>query len=191
MVQGGVDGGQVLADLFRQFGEFGMRQPGCPGQPAGQGVLAFSSFELERGPQPFFEQVSAPEVRMGLPGQPRRLRTQHPACLLPGRAARKKALDCACGLYLADPTAWLSQPPPDELTGATTSPRRGAPEPRLTVRTGSTRGSRRGTCGMSLATRGPQLASVSTQRRKLNAIWQEGGRSVLYRCLWVQVSSAL
>ena len=24
----------------------------------------------------------------------------------------QEALDCACGLYLADPTAWLSQPPP-------------------------------------------------------------------------------
>ncbi len=23
-----------------------------------------------------------------------------------------EALDCACGLYLADPTAWLSPPPP-------------------------------------------------------------------------------
>ncbi len=23
----------------------------------------------------------------------------------------QEALDCACGLYLADPTAWLSQPP--------------------------------------------------------------------------------
>ena len=24
----------------------------------------------------------------------------------------REALDCACGLYLDDPTAWLSQPPP-------------------------------------------------------------------------------
>jgi hypothetical protein len=24
----------------------------------------------------------------------------------------QEALDCACGLYLADPTAWLNQPPP-------------------------------------------------------------------------------
>ena len=32
----------------------------------------------------------------------------------------QEALDCACGLYLADHTAWLNQPPPDDLTGATT-----------------------------------------------------------------------
>jgi hypothetical protein len=53
---------------FSQFGEFGDAAAGCPGQPAGQGVLAFFSFELERGPQPFLEQISAPEVWMGFPG---------------------------------------------------------------------------------------------------------------------------
>jgi hypothetical protein len=68
VVEGGVDAGQVAADLFPEFGEFGDAAAGCPGQPAGQGVLAFFSFELERGPQPFFEQVSAPEIRMGFPG---------------------------------------------------------------------------------------------------------------------------
>jgi hypothetical protein len=30
----------------------------------------------------------------------------------------EEALDCACGLYLNDPTAWTQ--PPDELTGVTT-----------------------------------------------------------------------
>ena len=33
----------------------------------------------------------------------------------------QEALDCACGLYLGDTTAWLD-PTPDELTDATTSP---------------------------------------------------------------------
>jgi hypothetical protein len=28
----------------------------------------------------------------------------------------QEALDCACGLYLGDTIAWLTQPPPDELT---------------------------------------------------------------------------
>ncbi len=32
----------------------------------------------------------------------------------------QEALDCACGLYLGDHTAWLTQQP-DELTGAPTS----------------------------------------------------------------------
>ena len=32
----------------------------------------------------------------------------------------QEALDCACGLYLGDTTAWLDAPP-DELTGATTN----------------------------------------------------------------------
>jgi hypothetical protein len=32
----------------------------------------------------------------------------------------QEALDCACGLYLSDHTAWLTQQP-DELTGAPTS----------------------------------------------------------------------
>ena len=71
VVQGGVDAGQVPPDLFRQFGEFGDAAAGCPGQPAGQGVLAFFSFEPERGPQPFFEQVCAVEVGVGFldPGE--------------------------------------------------------------------------------------------------------------------------
>ena len=50
VVQGGVDAGKVPADLFPEFGEFGDAAAGRPGQPAGQGVLAFFSFEPERGP---------------------------------------------------------------------------------------------------------------------------------------------
>ena len=53
-----------------------------------------------------------------LPGQQRQLRGLHPAQRLPGRHP-EEALDCACGLYLNDPTAWLTTTP-DELTGATT-----------------------------------------------------------------------
>ncbi len=71
VVQGGVDAGQVPADLFPEFGEFGDAAASCPGQPAVQGVLAFFSVELECGPQPFFEQVSTPEVGVGFldPGE--------------------------------------------------------------------------------------------------------------------------
>ena len=46
-----------------------------------------------------------------LPGQPRRLRQVRPAQRLPGRHPQE-ALDCACGLYLGDTTAWLDPPPP-------------------------------------------------------------------------------
>ena len=45
-----------------------------------------------------------------LPGQPRRLREVSPAQRLAGTP--QEALDCACGLYLGDHTAWLTQPPP-------------------------------------------------------------------------------
>ena len=46
-----------------------------------------------------------------LPGQPRRLREVRPAQRLPA-GTPQEALDCACGLYLGDHTAWLTQPPP-------------------------------------------------------------------------------
>ena len=36
----------------------------------------------------------------------------------------QETLDCACGLYLGDPTAWLNPAIPDELTGATTTRQR-------------------------------------------------------------------
>lgn len=66
-----MDAGQVPADLLPHFGEFGDAAAGCPRQPAGQGVLTFFPFALERGPQPFFEQVSTLEVGVGFldPGE--------------------------------------------------------------------------------------------------------------------------
>src|SRR5580700_1632001 len=71
VVEGGVDAGKVPADLFSEFGEFGDAAAGGPGQPAGECVLAFFPCEPERGPQPFFEEVGAPEVGVGFldPGE--------------------------------------------------------------------------------------------------------------------------
>jgi hypothetical protein len=71
VVEGCVNAGEVPADLFPEFGEFGDAAAGGPGQPAGEGVLAFFSFEFEYCPQSFFEQVGAPEVGVGLldPGE--------------------------------------------------------------------------------------------------------------------------
>ena len=43
-----------------------------------------------------------------------------PAQRLPSRHPQE-ALDCACGLYLGDTTAWLDPPPPRRINGATTS----------------------------------------------------------------------
>jgi len=50
VVEGGVDAGKVHADLFRELGEFGDPAAGGPREPAGKGVFAFFSFELEWQP---------------------------------------------------------------------------------------------------------------------------------------------
>src|ERR1039458_2812690 len=65
MVEGRVDARKMPADLFHQLGEFGDAAAGRPGQPAGESVLAFFAFELEYHPQPFPEQVGAPEAGHG------------------------------------------------------------------------------------------------------------------------------
>ena len=66
-----MDAGQVPADFFPQFGEFGDAAAVCPGEPAGEGFLAFFSFEFECCPQPFLEQVGAVQVGVGFldPGE--------------------------------------------------------------------------------------------------------------------------
>src|ERR1019366_6625555 len=71
MVEGRVDARKMPADLFPQLGEFGDAAAGRPGQPAGESVLAFFAFELEYHPQPFPEQVGAPEAGVGFldPGE--------------------------------------------------------------------------------------------------------------------------
>ncbi|SNQ51051.1 hypothetical protein FRACA_60037 [Frankia canadensis] len=79
----------------------------------------------------------AGQLRAAPAGQRRPLTAgiSHARALTPGNAGEailpsgrlagtpQEALDCACGLYLGDTTAWLNPPPPatpDELTGATT-----------------------------------------------------------------------
>src|ERR1022692_3770091 len=71
VVEGRVDARKMPADLFPELGEFGDAAAGRPGQPAGERVLAFFSFELEYHPQPFLEQVGAPEAGVGFldPGE--------------------------------------------------------------------------------------------------------------------------
>ncbi len=63
--------GRCLRIFFCQFGEFGDAAADRPGQPAGEGVLAFFAFEPEYSPQPFLEEVGAPEVGVGFldPGE--------------------------------------------------------------------------------------------------------------------------
>ena len=52
-------------------------------------------------------------------------RASHDDYILPSghpTGTPQEALDCACGLYLGDTTAWLDPPPPTNyVTGATTS----------------------------------------------------------------------
>jgi hypothetical protein len=80
-------------------------QRGAPNRPQGPAIMPTSIRRL--GQHLGFR---------GLPGQSRQVRRQSPANGLPiGRP--EEALDCACGLYLGDPTAWLQ---PDESTPTTT-----------------------------------------------------------------------
>ena len=67
-----------------------------------------------------------------LPRQPRRLPGHHPAQRLP-LGTPQEALDCACGLYLADPSAWL--PPgtdtPTDLRARPLAPAHGSAPSRM------------------------------------------------------------
>jgi hypothetical protein len=87
VLEGGVNGLEVLADFPAELGEFGDASPGGPFQPPVEGVFAVLALELERQPQSFLQQPGPAQVRAGLgdPGELGLLAGGEIAVVLPQR----------------------------------------------------------------------------------------------------------
>jgi hypothetical protein len=81
--------GRCVRIFFPRAVNSGDAAAGGPGQPAGQGVLAFFAFELGYHPQPFPGQVGAVEAGVGFldPGEPGCLAAGEVPGVFPQRAA--------------------------------------------------------------------------------------------------------